>query len=224
MLATIGHKGLAFAGRDYSSCGYAVHLTLPGSGRVTFDQVARDLDKLEVATRRRRGSLRLEAGPSAHEVILHVAERAVLAETIPYPPPAGNLTIMRPLPIGLHEDGGECAIGVREIAVPAVGLRGSGKTSLLHFLIAQLTRRVDAPIFFIHLKAARLMADVGLRVNEASLSTWPTSSGIWAGSASCTSARARRSRVRDARADGAADQRRRGDPEVVCPGCVVLFR
>jgi hypothetical protein len=178
MLATIGHKGLAFAGRDDSLCGCAVHLTLPGSGRVTFDQVARDLDKLEVATRRRRGSLRLEAGPSAHEVILHVVERAVLAETIPYPPPAGNLTIMRPLPIGLHEDGGECAIGMREIAVLVVGIRGSGKTNLLHVLIAQLTRCVDAPIFFIDLKGGRaaqpwlLRADRCGRSRQCGVQCW----------------------------------------------------
>jgi GTPase SAR1 family protein len=46
---------------------------------------------------------------------------------------------MRPLPIGLHEDGGERAISMREVAVLVVGLRGSGKTNLLHVLIAQLT-------------------------------------------------------------------------------------
>jgi hypothetical protein len=156
MLARIGHKGVEYAGRDDSLCGYAVHLTLPGSGRVTFPALARDLDKLEVASRRRRGSLRLEAGHSAHEVILHVVERDVLAEMVLYPPPTGNLTIMRPMPIGLHEDGGECTITLREVAVLVVGLRGSGKTNLLHVLIAQLTPCVDCLVFFIDLKGGRV--------------------------------------------------------------------
>jgi len=47
--------------------------------------------------------------------------------------------------------------------------------------------------------AAKLMAEVGLRVNEPGVSTWRTSSGSWAGSASCTSASAR---VREAAALG----------------------
>lgn len=156
LLARIGHKGITFAGRDDSLCGYATRLTLPGSGRVTFAHLARDLEKLEVAARRRRGSLRLEAGPSAHEVVLHVVERDVLAETVPFPPPAGNLTIMRPLPIGLHEDGGECAVLLREVAVLIVGLRGSGKSNLLHVLIAQLARCTDALLFFVDLKGGRV--------------------------------------------------------------------
>lgn len=156
LLERIGLKGVTFASREESLCGYAVRLTLPGNGRVTFPQVARDLDKLEVAARRRRGSLRVEAGPGAHEIILHVVDRDVLAETVPFPPPAGNLTITRPIPIGLHEDGGECAILLREVAVLMVGLRGSGKSNLLHVLIAQLARCTDALIFFIDLKGGRV--------------------------------------------------------------------
>ncbi|SRR6266567_1737270 len=53
--------------------------------------------------------------------------------------------------------------------------------------------------------------------------TSPTSSGTWAGSGSCPPGQGR-PRVRAARADGAADQRCRGDVAVVHRGCVVLLR
>ncbi len=67
---------------------YLVHLRLPGSGRVTYSGLAPATEKLEVAARLRHGSLRFERGAQAHEVILHVAERDVLAETVPLPGPS----------------------------------------------------------------------------------------------------------------------------------------
>src|SRR5258707_7524693 len=43
-------------------------------------------------------------------VILHVAERDVLAETVPLPAGHGTLSITRPVPLGLFEDGQVCAV------------------------------------------------------------------------------------------------------------------
>ena len=73
--------------------------------------------------------------------------------------------------------------------------------------------------------AARLMADAGLRVNEVShldLAEREVGSGP-VREAACPDGQGR-PRVRAAGADGAADQRRRGDLALVHPGRVVLLR
>ena len=131
LLARIGHKGVTFAGQEKTRAGYLVHLRLPGSGRVTYSALAPATEQLEVAARLRHGSLRFERGDQAHKVILHVAERDVLAETIPFPADQGPMSILRPLPLGLFEDGQVCAVTLREMATLIVGLRGSGKALAL---------------------------------------------------------------------------------------------
>ena len=108
-----------------------MHLRLPSSGRVTYSGLAPATEQLEVAARLRHGSLRFERGTQAHEVILHVAERDVLAETVPLPTAPGSLSITRPIPVGLFEDGQVCAVTLREVATLIVGLRGSGKALAL---------------------------------------------------------------------------------------------
>ncbi|MGH3409387.1 MAG: LAGLIDADG family homing endonuclease, partial [Streptosporangiaceae bacterium] len=131
LLARIGHQGVRFAGREETLAGYLVHLRLPGSGRVTYSGLVPATEKLEVAARLRHGSLRFERGAQAHEVILHVAERDVLAETVLLPAEPGSLSITRPIPVGMFEDGQVCAVTLREVATLIVGLRGSGKALAL---------------------------------------------------------------------------------------------
>jgi hypothetical protein len=158
LLARIGYDGVTFVRREETLCGYSVLLSLPSSGRVTFSQLANSREKLEVAARTRHGSLRFERGQAAHEVVLHVAERDVLAETIPLPAGSGPLTVTRPIPIGVHEDGQVCTVTLREVASMIVGLRGSGKSNLLNVVIAQLARCEDVLIFVIDQKGGRMAA------------------------------------------------------------------
>jgi len=158
LIARIGHQGVRFAGREDTLAGYKVHLRLPGSGRVTYSALAPATEQLEVAARLRHGSLRFERGDQAHKVILHVAERDVLAETVPFPAEDEALSITRPVPLGLFEDGQVCAVTLREVATLIVGLRGSGKSNLLAVLLAQLARCPDVLIFAIDLKGGRMAA------------------------------------------------------------------
>jgi FtsK/SpoIIIE family len=159
-LARIGHRGVQFVSRDDTLSGYSVRLRLPASGRVTFKALASSVDKLEVAARARRGSLRFEQlpGGAAHEVVLHVAERDFLAETIPLPAENRRRSINDPIPVGVHEDGTVCTVTLREVATLIAGLRGSGKSNILNVLIAQLARCVDVIIFVIDLKGGRMAA------------------------------------------------------------------
>jgi FtsK/SpoIIIE family len=158
LIARIGHQGVRFAGREETLAGYKVHLRLPGSGRVTYSALAPATEQLEVAARLRHGSLRFERGDQAHKVILHVAERDVLAETVPYPVEHAALSITQPVPLGLFEDGQVCAVTLREVATLIVGLRGSGKSNVLHVLLAQLARCPDVLVFAIDLKGGRMAA------------------------------------------------------------------
>ena len=158
LLARVGHKGIMFAGQHDTLAGYMVHLRLPGTGRVTYTVLVPATEQLEVAARLRHGSLRFERGVQAHEVILHVAERDVLAETVPLPAEHGTLSIIQPVPVGLFEDGRPCAVTLREVAALIVGLRGSGKSNLLNVLLAQLARCADVLIFAIDVKGGRMAA------------------------------------------------------------------
>lgn len=156
LLARIGHPDISYAGHEDTAAGSLVHLRLPRSGRVTYPALAAATERLEVAARLRHGSLRFERGGQAHQVILHVAERDVLARTVPLP--AGNdpLSITGPIPVGLYQDGQVCAVTLREVASLIVGLRGSGKSNLLNVLLAQLARCPDVLIFAIDLKGGRM--------------------------------------------------------------------
>ena len=156
LIARIGHQGVRFAEQEDTLAGYKVHLRLPGSGRVTYSALAPATEQLEVAARLRHGSLRFERGDQAHKVVLHVAERDVLAETVPLPAEHGTLSITRPVPLGLFEDGQVCSVTLREVATLIVGLRGSGKSNLLAVLLAQLARCPDVLIFAIDLKGGRM--------------------------------------------------------------------
>ncbi len=158
LLARVGHQDVTFAGQEDTPAGPIVHLRLPSSGRVTYQRLTATTERLEVAARLRHGSLRFERGGQAHEVLLHIAERDVLANVLPLPVGHEPLSINSPIPVGLYQDGRICAITLREVATLIVGLRGSGKSNLLNVLLAQLARCPDVLIFAIDLKGGRMAA------------------------------------------------------------------
>ncbi len=155
LLDGLGHPGISFRGQTATRSGRTITLGLPSSGKVRYGTLAEATERIEIAARLRRGAVRVERGQRADEVLLHVAERDVLAETIPLPDDAGPLTVNQPLPVGVHEDGTVCTVTLREVAALIVGLRGSGKSNLISVLIAQLSRCTDAVIFMIDLKGGR---------------------------------------------------------------------
>jgi hypothetical protein len=155
LLDRLGHSGISFRGQTQTRSGQTISLGLPPSGKVRYGTLAEATERIEIAARLRRGAVRVERGERADEVLLHVAERDVLAEAIPLPDDAEPLTVNQPLPVGLHEDGTICTVTLREVAALIVGLRGSGKSNLINVLIAQLSRCRDTVIFMIDLKGGR---------------------------------------------------------------------
>ncbi len=155
LLERLGHPGISYRGQTETRSGHTIRLGLPPSGKVRYGTLAEATERIEIAARLRRGAVRVERGGRADEVLLHVSERDVLAEPIPFPDDSQPLTVNKPLPVGLHEDGTICTVTLREVAALIVGLRGSGKSNLINVLIAQLSRCADTVIFMIDLKGGR---------------------------------------------------------------------
>ncbi|GAB2770093.1 hypothetical protein [Streptomyces daliensis] len=127
--------------------GYKLHLRLT---ETTAKQLLVLLPTLEVRKGDlRTGSLRLEPTPQASEAWLHVSTRNVLAETIDLPADDHPLTIREPLTLGLLESGEPIEILFRQNSILVAGMKGSGKSVLLHVLISLLTRCTDAVIWMI---------------------------------------------------------------------------
>ncbi|MFJ9410830.1 hypothetical protein [Streptomyces sp. NPDC101393] len=99
----------------------------------------------------RTGSLRLEPTPNASEAWLHVTTRDVLGETLDLPADDHPLTINEPLTLGLLESGEPIEILFRQNSILIAGKKGSGKSVLLHGIIAAITRATDAVIWMIDL-------------------------------------------------------------------------
>lgn len=129
--------------------GYALPLTLT---QTPFEQILPLLRMLEVRKGGLRpGALQLRRNTDgmANEATLYVSTRNVLAETIPLPEDAHPLTIGEPLTLGDLESGEPLEILFRQNSIFIVGKKGSGKSVLLHVVVAAITRCIDAVIWFI---------------------------------------------------------------------------
>ena len=155
LLARVGAPGVTLAGSAETRAGHTYRLRLPPTGKVTFSKLERLTEALETAARLRDGAVRFERGGHAGEVLMHVAEKDILALTVPYPGDLSDLTVNRPFRIGTYEDGSACEILYREVKILLIGLTGSGKSNLINVLIAQLGRCVDTVIFMIDQKGGR---------------------------------------------------------------------
>jgi hypothetical protein len=158
-------QGITEKGRIPFEAGFTLVLRLPADGSITFA----DLDRLtgtaaapgplEIAADVRPGSLVFEQplDGTAAEVHMHVFERDVLSETIPLPFDRGPKSIHQPMNLGLYATGEVCVVTFREVAGLMVGLRGSGKSSLLNTHLAHLTGCVDALVWMIDLKGGETL-------------------------------------------------------------------
>lgn len=156
ILDRAGHRGIVEIGpRTETRAGYTLHLGLPADGRIRYSTLnsAPALEGIATAARGivrlRPGALRVERTGAEGELWLHVSTRDVLAETTPLPDDCTPLSIHDPFPVGVYEDGEPIMLSMRSNAVLIVGMKGSGKSVLLHVLIAQLARCVDAVIWAI---------------------------------------------------------------------------
>jgi len=140
-----------FSGRD-------IHLRLPMHGRITLAVLKQSVDRIETACNMREGAIRFSKGATRGTAIMHIAEKEVLGQDVPYPMDLVPRTINEPFPIGMLENGEYAMVQFREIAAYIVGVRGAGKSNLLNVFIAQLAQCVDCVIWMIDLKGGRAAA------------------------------------------------------------------
>lgn len=156
LLARVGAKGVTVLSSEETRAGHAHRLKLPATGKVTFSKLEKLTEALETVASLRDGAIRFERGDHAGEAVMHVGEKDILAQLVPFPlDDLSDTTVNRPFGIGLFEDGTVCDVLFREIAALIIGLRGSGKSNTINVLIAQLARCVDTVIFMIDLKGGR---------------------------------------------------------------------
>jgi hypothetical protein len=165
-----GVKALEVTG---NRAGRVVRLKL--SGRTTLASVAEVAEPVAAARQLPEDAVSFERGAHAGEALMHINERDILAVDLPFPEPSGWLTVTRPLTVGLREDGEPLAVLLREIQVMVIGVTRSGKSNLLHVLIALLTRCTDVVVWVIDLKGGRLAAPWVQPWAEAAASADPDS-------------------------------------------------
>lgn len=146
-----GARGVQVGKSTPTRGGYKLPLTLT---ETPYETLLTLLPVLEVRKGGlRTGSLRLVRGDSgiASDAVLYVSTRNVLAETVPLPPEAHPLTITKPLTLGDLESGEPLEILFRQNSIMIAGMKGSGKSVLLHVIIAAITRCIDAVIWLVDL-------------------------------------------------------------------------
>ncbi|MFI5954366.1 FtsK/SpoIIIE domain-containing protein [Cryptosporangium sp. NPDC051539] len=100
----------------------------------------------------RPGSVRVEADPQrADRVVVRVVEHDPLAHPIRYPLP-GSLSIRRPIPLGVTEDGDPLTVLLRGRNALIGGVTGAGKSGVLNVLLGGLTACPDVVLWGIDLK------------------------------------------------------------------------
>jgi S-DNA-T family DNA segregation ATPase FtsK/SpoIIIE len=124
-------------------------LLLPGQ---TIDTARGCKDALESALEVRRRAVRLDEDPRlARRVLLRVLERDPLAQTLLWPGPRAG-SILNPISLGPFEDGTLMRLPLYGQCVLIAGLRGSGKSGVLHVCIGELAACPDAVLWGIDLK------------------------------------------------------------------------
>lgn len=156
LLAGLGLAGVSQRDRvDHSPGCYTLRLQLPADGKVKYGSVTNKTEEIEIAAGLRYGAIHVERGRTAAELLLHVNEIDILAETVRIPRDCTPLTINSPLPLGLYEDSTVVEVRMQGRASKTVGLRGKGKSNLINVKLAALTRCVDVVVWMIDSKGGR---------------------------------------------------------------------
>lgn len=130
--------------------GYTAVLEFPPRSGVTIKRVQQLVDDVMAELRLPMGCrVRITSGPHNASVRVEVTLVNQLLTVREYPTDLSPRSIRDPLAIGFKADGSDALINVHQDSALIVGQPGSGKTVMLHDLIASLLRCRDTLLFVV---------------------------------------------------------------------------
>ncbi|MFF4145617.1 hypothetical protein ACFY0A_30605 [Streptomyces sp. NPDC001698] len=134
--------------------GTGYSLDLEPQGGVTYDRIAQYSVALSADAKLPHGCT-AAASPGIHQgrTIVDVTTVNVLKEDCPYPSDYGRLSILTGLPWGVRTNGELVSAYLREQCALVVGPTGSGKTNMVHTILAGFARAEDVLTWVIDLNA-----------------------------------------------------------------------
>ncbi|MGA5041637.1 hypothetical protein ACPCA8_31950 [Streptomyces capoamus] len=134
--------------------GTGYSLDLEPQGGITYDRIAQYSVQLSADARLPHGCT-ATAAPGVHQgrAILDVTTVNVLQAECPYPDDYGPLSVLGGLPWGVRTAGDTVSVYLREQCALVVGPTGSGKTNMVHTILAGFARAEDVLTWVIDLNA-----------------------------------------------------------------------
>jgi hypothetical protein len=133
--------------------GFTLDADLPPGG-ATYDRIAREAPKLSADARLPHGcTATASPGIDQGRVLVDVTTVNVLAREVTYPTDYGPLSVLTGIPWGLRTNAEEIRAYLREQCALVVGPTGSGKTNMVHTILAGFARAEDVLTWVIDLNA-----------------------------------------------------------------------
>ncbi len=150
----ICHISVRVLGVEKWETGAGYSLDLEPQGGITYDRIAQHSVALSADAKLPHGCT-ATAGPGIHQgrTILDVTTVNVLKDDCPYPNDYGTLSVLTGLPWGVRTNGETVSAYLREQCALVVGPTGSGKTNMVHTILAGFARAEDVLTWVIDLNA-----------------------------------------------------------------------
>ncbi|MFJ5060219.1 hypothetical protein ACIP96_12405 [Streptomyces nigra] len=133
--------------------GFTIDAELPPGG-ITYDRIARESGRLSADARLPHGcTATASQGIDQGRVLVDVTTVNVLAAEVTYPTDYGPLSLHSGIPWGLRTNADEIRAYLREQCALVVGPTGSGKTNMVHTILAGFARATDVLTWVIDLNA-----------------------------------------------------------------------
>ncbi|CAM5659636.1 hypothetical protein [Streptomyces avidinii] len=136
-----------------TGAGFTIDAELP-SGGTTYDRIAAESARLAADARLPHGCTAIASrGIDQGRVLIDVTTVNVLEQETPYPDGYGPLSIHTGIPWGYRTNAEEICAYLREQCALVVGPTGSGKSNMIHVILAGFARAEDMLTWVIDLNA-----------------------------------------------------------------------
>jgi hypothetical protein len=136
-----------------TGAGFSLDAELPPGG-ATYQKIAAEAPRLSADARLPHGcTVAASPGIDQGRVIIDVTTVNVLAEERTYPTDYGPLSLLTGIPWGYRTNAEDILVYLREQCALVVGPTGSGKTNMVHTILAGFARTVDVLTWVIDLNA-----------------------------------------------------------------------